>query len=186
MDTFPIVKEDPHKPMNTEDTIAIIKLFCKNNLYNGDISKLEYNVNSQKLYAKLAKYNLARIDIKNKGDIDNNLDMLNISDLKSVITKPDWFKNDEGQGILIESQKNKLNFELKCIGDGDLNIVLRASDVRNNGKQIPIYINYTNLIINDKIVFNENKVVWHNKPYVYQMKVKNDECLKITIEWTPF
>ncbi len=180
------VKEDPHKPMNTEDTIAIIKLFCKNNLYNGDISKLEYNVNSQKLYAKLAKYNLARIDIKNKGDIDNNLDMLNISDLKSVITKPDWFKNDEGQGILIESQKNKLNFELKCIGDGDLNIVLRASDVRNNGKQIPIYINYTNLIINDKIVFNENKVVWHNKPYVYQMKVKNDECLKITIEWTPF
>ena len=181
------IKNHPHKPMNIYDTIAIIKLFCKNNLYNADSSKIEYNIKSQMISAKLSKYNLARIDIKNFGEEKNSLDIIHVSDSKCNINKPHWFKNEKGEGILIESLKNKLFLELKCIGDGILNIHLRSSDIRNDDEdQVPIYINYTKLTINDNIIFNENKVVWHNNPYIYQMNVKNDELIKLTIEWTPF
>ena len=180
------IKDSPHQPMNTDDTITTIKLFCKNNLYNNEKSNVEFNTKLQKISTKLAKYNLARIDIKNYGNTSNSIEILNISDFNSTITRPNWFKNDEGEGILIESQKNRLNLELKCNGDGDLKIFLRSSDVRKDGKQIPLYIKYTNFSINDKIIFHTDKVVWHNEPYIHQIEVKNKEHVKLSIEWTPF
>ena len=75
---------------------------------------------------------------------------------------PDWFKNDEGVGIIIESQKNNIDIELKCIENGILMIKLRGQDVRNKeGERIPIYINYTKMLVNEKSIFKE-KLICHD------------------------
>ena len=97
----------------------------------------------------LMKYFTARIYIKNLGDIQNNIFIINQDDLNANINHPPWFENDYGKWIVIESNLGELDFELKCVNDGILKIWLSGIDCRDKNNEFPVYINYTNFTIND-------------------------------------
>ena len=95
----------------------------------------------------LLKYNTARIDLKNFGSEDNSVEIIFNSDSKSQSQFPNWFKTEQGDGLVISSDKNSLDLKIKCIEDGELKIWLRGLDIRDkDNKRIPIYINYTKFV----------------------------------------
>ena len=133
------------------------------------------------------KYFTARIDIKNFGTHENNLEIIRISDYSADIYNPTWFKDNKGQGKLIESNEGILNLELKCIKSGLLKIWLRGIDCMDkNNHRFPIFIDFIKFEINNENLINKNTLVWHDEPYVHEKKVEDSEIIKIHIEWKPF
>ena len=134
----------------------------------------------------LNKYNTARLDIKNYGVESNAIKILDISDSSATILYPDWFKNSEGSGIVIQSMKNFLNIKLKCVGEGNIILRLRGVDAKINGKnRFPVYINYEKFTVNGIDIFNENKIIWLEKPYVFELSCDDGEIFDLSIRWKP-
>ena len=142
-------------------------------------------ISGENLKNKLEKYNTARIDIKNFGSHNNNINLIKISDSDAKYLKPRWFKNNEGVGLVVESQKNYLELEIECILDGKLNISLKGIDFRLDGNRFPINVNFTNFVINDEEIFNESKMVHHDSPFIFEKGVLNNEIYRLYLEWMP-
>ena len=127
------------------------------------------------------------MDIKNVGTKNNSIKIINISDVFASIDFPDWFKNNSGSGCVIQSQKNCINIEFQCIGDGDLVLTLRGIDAKDiNNNRVPIYVNYSNLIVNNKLLFGGEKLVCHDKPHEEVIPVFDGQLVNFHIEWNPF
>lgn len=123
-----------------------------------------------------------RIDLKNHGNKDNDVIILDISDYNAWLLKPDWFTNSNGIGLTIESSECPLNIKLKCINDGELYIGLKSRDVWDeNKKRIPILFN--KVLINSEIIFDDAKVASHDDPILLKRKVKHDEIIDIQVNW---
>ena len=151
------------------------------------IKKFEDNQLNSNILDKIIKYDIARLDIKNKGNRINNINIISISDKFSKIMTPDWFSDDEGKGYVIESHANKINIKFKCLNDGELNISLKSKDIRDkNRKHFPIFIDFTKFIINEEEILKTNELVHCNKPYIYKKIVKNNEIINLELEWLPF
>ena len=178
---------------------AIMKVIrdSKMNSYNKDERIVEwlkeyaetgndYGTTDYSIMKKLFIYNTARIDITNHGN-GNDVSLIECSDIAGGVRKPSWIKPETGGGIIIESDKNSIDFKIKCVKDGELSFSLKGMDIRDkNRKRFPIYIDYTQLKVNDETILKENTLVWHNQPYIYKRNVKNGEELKIHVEWKPF
>jgi len=142
---------------------------------------------NQKFENLLRKYYTGRIDIKNYGGSDNNFIILNNSDETSNVSQPGWFNDHTGVGTMIESLEGILDLKIKCVNDGLLKIYLRSIDSRDvNGKKFPTHIDFINFSVNDDIIFNNSKLVWHDNPYMFSKKVHDSEVIDIHIEWLPF
>lgn len=116
------------------------------------------------------KYFTARIDIKNTGNVQNNIFIISLDDLSAKINYPSWFENNDGKGMVIESSSGVLDFELKCVNDGILKIWLSGIDCRDKNNEFPVYINYTNFTINDTEILKKNKLVTYDNPYIFEKK----------------
>ena len=135
----------------------------------------------------LIKYVTARIDIKNHGKEDNNVLISKADIFNANVTHPQWFKTNDGQGLSIECYEGVLDFEIKCMNSGILNIRFRAIDSKDKkGNRFPIHIDYTNLEINNEKIIENNVLTWHDEPFKYSKKVKDGEIIKIRAEWQPF
>ena len=134
--------------------------------------------------AYLKIYQKSRIDIKNFGGKNHAVSMISNSDRAVQVQTPGWFKNDQGTGLVIQSTKGIMETEIQCIGNGELTIWLRGMDCRNeNNIRIPVWINYTCLLVNNMRILNEPKLVWHDRPFVYKLRVTDGEIIKIHAEW---
>ncbi|MBQ6220511.1 MAG: hypothetical protein IJJ47_12325 [Methanosphaera sp.] len=134
----------------------------------------------------LLKYISARIDIQNYGK-NNSIELLECSDLNAFIRTISWIPVSKGGGIVIRSDNSKITLLVKVMNSGKLKIVLRSRFSRDKNKiKFPIYIDYTKLTVNDKVIFDENKLLWHDKPYIHKQDVNDGEIIKIDIEWLPF
>lgn len=135
----------------------------------------------------LKKYVTARIDIKNHGNKNNLVLIIQTNDFNANVEYPPWSKTNEGQGLLIESCTGLIDFKIKCINDGTLYLSFKGIDSRDkNGNRFPIHIDYTNIEINNEKIIKTNKLTWHDEPFIYSKNVKNDEIVKIRVEWRPF
>lgn len=191
-------KNKGHAPISKNETLNFINKI----LFNSSLKNMEknYNINlllnedieknnaSYYLAKSLCdKYKTARFDFIIDNDEKSSVEIIKCSDSSFESSFPNWFNNNGNQGLIVTSNKCSLNFEIKCLNDGILNIALRSRNVRDkNKKSFPIYIDYLKFKINNNDYINENKLVWHNKPYRLKKMVKKDEILKISAEWLPF
>lgn len=128
-----------------------------------------------------------RIDIKNFGTSKNNINILNQKNLSCNVSKPDWFKDKEGQGVLIESNEGNINLKVECVEDGKLIIEFRSMDYRDeNDNRIPVLIKYNSIQINGEKIIDFDRVSWHDDPIIYEKKVKDGEILNIQANWSLF
>lgn len=151
--------------------------------------KLENKINSPYFDENaefLIKYLESRIDIKNYGNETNNIVMLNSNDSSLNITHPSWFNNQEGIGTVITSVKGDLKLSFKCVNNGKLYLEFKSIDYRDKKRNpIPIYIDYTELIVNDEIIFDESHVSWHDNPLIFEKEVEDGEIINISVKWNP-
>ena len=132
------------------------------------------------------KFLVGRVDIKNVGNENNSVEIIDISDKNALIEYPNWLKNNEGSGVLIQSSNGCIDFKIRCINDGYLEFKLRGIDVRNyNNTRIPIFIDFNKFLLNDEVIFEEDMLVSHDNPFYHKIQVKHDEMIKIHLEWMP-
>ena len=171
----------------------LINLFAmtKFDIYNLDPNKQKRSSIKDEIELKLNNYNTSRIDIinynlSNENQKQNNVKIENCSDFNLEYYYPDWFKNPQGKGLIINSQKNFLKFDIIIEGDGELQIYLRSNDHRLNNQRVPIYINYTKLLINNENILTENAIANHDIPFIYKSSVKDKQKITVYVEWMPY
>lgn len=145
----------------------IFNLYSKNSLATDEFKTKIRNL--------IAIWGLNRMDFKNHGEKDNQLEFTQHNQ-GIRISKPNWMKNDEGTGYTISSRSGKENLVLKCVNNGNLRIIFRAMDYRDiNNKRIPVYIDYYKIVINNENVLNTHKLAWHNEPISFSKKCNNSD-----------
>lgn len=128
-------------------------------------------------------WGLCRFDLKNSGNEFNRINILD-NDNSLHIDFPSWFMDHQGQGCKIEGDVNKLNLKFQCVNDGNLRFYLKSVDYRNSQLvRLPIYINFTTFKLNDELIFNEDKFVWHDQPYTFEISSKDKDIFNIYLEF---
>ena len=178
------------KEVSFNELIKINRFISENKESLEEETKYIYNkINSSYFNENaefLRKYLESRIDIKNYGNETNNIIILKSDDSSLNIKQPSWFNDEEGIGTIVNSVKGDLNLSIKCVNDGKLTIGFKAIDYRDkNENRIPIYIDYTEIVINDEIIVDESHVSWHDNPFIYEKNVKDGEIINIKVKWAP-
>lgn len=129
----------------------------------------------------------ARIDLKNRGDDSNCIEILENSDPDAQIATPTWFKHG-GQGYQIFSRRGELNLKLRCHGSGELQIQLRSKySGRKKVSNLPFWLYYKELELNGTKIFD--KVLpawpWHDNPPSFTRPVQDGEELELRLTWMP-
>ncbi len=133
----------------------------------------------------LKKYATARIDIKNEGFENSALDVLEVSDSSASIEFPKWF--NDGKGCVIKSDVSSIDFKIRIINDGELSIKLRGINFKDKlGNQVPVYIDYIKLDIDNEEILKSNTLTSYNDVYQFKLKVVDSQILNVHIEWLPF
>lgn len=164
------------------------------NYFKKEVKRLNFetklfleNIKKQSISNNLRIYNTGRVDIKNYGQADNKIKIIKCNMPISKNNFPEWFSTDEGKGLVISNYIGQIDLKIQCINDGILKIYLRGEDVHDkNGNRFPIYVDFINFKVNDKLIFENSKLVCHDTPYIFEKKVKNLEILHIYVEWLPF
>ena len=134
----------------------------------------------------LNMFNQCRIDIKNVGNEDNSVIIPDSLNQEYTISQPVWFRNSEGIGSIVSSSTGNLDLSFKCVKDGDLIISFRGIDFRDYWEtRLPIFIDYSNIIINGEVILDSNRISWHDNPIVFNKKVKNGQKITLHVEWSP-
>ena len=132
-------------------------------------------------------WNYCRLDFKNFGNENSKIEFIEMDDDVNL-TYPPWLKNNTGEGYKIEHNKS-LDLKFKIINGENLNgssfkIWLRGPDFSKiDGIKKPIYINFIQFKINDDVVFNENKLLWHNQPFIFEKSCESGEILNLKIDF---
>ena len=134
---------------------------------------------------KLKKFLTGRIDIKNHGNQTNSIEIVECSDENINLEYPNWFSDDKGQGIVLQSFSCEINLKIKCIGDGLLNIDLRGIDIRDNkNNKIQLPIEFNNFFVNNKKVMT-SVICTHENKFTYRKDVKDSEKVEVIVKWYP-
>ena len=120
-----------------------------------------------------------RIDVKNFGTERNAVE---IEANGISISEPSWFTNEEGKGKVLQSSDMKSLIKIKAVGDGNLRLVFRGPDRRFEGKRYATWIDYKSIKINEKELLTMPVATWHDKPYHYEMPVKNGQEIILETE----
>lgn len=127
------------------------------------------------------KWSINRLDIQNIGNESNSIEILDYDDSINI-SYPEWLKTDQGQGCILSSN-SKIQLKIKCINDGNLKLKFMGPAYDVNKRKIPIYVCYNSFKFNEELHFFRDKLVWHNKPFVFTKKVKNNEIFTLEIDF---
>ncbi|WP_296866288.1 DUF6270 domain-containing protein [uncultured Methanobrevibacter sp.] len=172
------------------ELIKINKFIVENkNLLYEENKQIENEINAHYFDENanfLKKFLESRIDIKNYGNETNNIIILNDDNRSLNITQPSWFTDEEGIGTLVGSVKGDLDLSFKCVNDGNLVLGFKSVDFKDkSGNRIPIFIDYTEIVVNDEIIIDESQMAWHDAPFIFERKVKDGEIINIKAKWAP-
>lgn len=134
----------------------------------------------------LRKYTECRIDIKNNGNEDNTIELEDCDDDLVHVSQPGWLKNEKGIGKVLTSINGNINFSFKCVNDGTLIIDFKGIDYKDkNMVRIPLYIDYTEIIVDGKRLITDSRVSWHDNPFLYKKEVSDGQIVRVSAQWQP-
>ena len=137
-----------------------------------------------KAYCKLIqeKITLFRIDVKNFGNSSNSVE---IYSKDAHVMTPAWFTNAEGKGYVLEGENTKIHIKIKAIQGGKLSLSFKGQNKLFENNRIPLWIDYTSIKINGKEILSAPVEVWHDKPFRYEMPVKDGQTILVEIVQQP-
>lgn len=119
-----------------------------------------------------------RVDIKNFGAATN---AVTVSSRTGTISYPLWFTNTQGKGAVFSCNRMESSFEVACSGAGKLRLEFRAPDKRENNQRFPVWADYRSIRVNGKEILSAPVAVWHDKPYRFEMPVKDGQTVKVVL-----
>lgn len=144
-----------------------------------------YDNEDAEVITHIKDYITARLDCKLCEVKNPALDLIAVSDNKAKTSQPEWLQKD-AEGYTIESYRGSMDITFCAASGGKLVFSLRARDVRDKeGKRIPYWIDYKNVIYNDEVVFEEVKSAWHDKPVILERIAEKGERIRLHVEWEP-
>lgn len=154
--------------------------------YGSGVNKIrkmqEEEVNAAKV-RDIENVSYARVDIKNRGADDNDIKILELSDKNAQVVSPSWMHKD-GNGRVVKSSAGHVSLKVKCKGSGVLGIDLRGPDIRDSeNKRVPIWINYTKFSVDNKVILNTVKPIWHDGPIKFSLNVEDGQVVAVNAEW---
>lgn len=126
----------------------------------------------------------ARIDIYNYGNKNNKVEVVSVSSEDIKYSYPTWCQKNNGQCALIQTSNldnNAANIKLKAKNSGELVIRLLGPDARYENDRYPVFIDYSNLVVNGQTIFADTQDVFYTSPYEYKLNVKNGETVDISV-----
>ena len=121
----------------------------------------------------------ARIDIKNVGTEKN---AIAIEARNCTITAPSWFCDAQGKGQVLTSVAGKKGIKIFISGGGNLTLNFMGPDIRFEGKRFPVWLDYKSIKIDGKEILSSPIAVWHNKPWRYEMPVRDEQEVWVEYE----
>lgn len=121
-----------------------------------------------------------RIDIKNYGNKDSNIEILNDKDL--IVSSPAWLSDDKGNGKIIQGNSSPITIVIKAINSGILSIKFRSKDAFFKGQRFPLWITYSSILIDGVEILEKNLSVSHDNFYNYNYRVRDNQLIKIKIQ----
>jgi len=93
-----------------------------------------------------------------------------------------YYENERGfesnNNVYEENGKrNKIIEESKSIED--------KINEKIDYERIPLYIDYTEIIIDNENILTGSMVSWHDKPFYFEKDVKNDQIVNVQVSWLP-
>ncbi|WP_428074354.1 glycosyltransferase [Candidatus Avelusimicrobium aviculae] len=129
----------------------------------------------------IAQLSAMRVDIKNVGNENNEVEIKSAGQL----SKPSWFSNAQGKGQVVESHKRNLQIEIKAIQNGILTLSFRGQYKCYKKAIVPLWVDYKSIKIDGKEISSAPIEVWHDKPFRYEMPVKDGQTVLVEIEQQP-
>ena len=128
----------------------------------------------------------SRIDIKNCGS-HTGVSVTNLQESHPLdITEPSWFKNEVGQGVVVEGSSGYAKLSLRFTGDGLLVIDLRGiTRLGVYQERLPYWITFLYLRVNGKDILSNPVDVWHDQPVTCKKKVEDGEVMILEYSWCP-
>ena len=121
-----------------------------------------------------------RLDVKNVGKSENGI---SITGNTLSVAEPAWLSNAQGRGKVVTGSSLVQKMTVKAIKDGKLSIVFRGQDKRDKSNvRFPVYIDFTSIKINGNEQLKIPVTVWHDKPFKYEMPVKDGQVVQIAFE----
>ena len=174
-----IIKKYPQimKILNKKQREKAINEYMKFpfNLVNLIFLKIKLKKSVKKVCQK--NMQAVRIDIKNYGK-DNNAVEITAS---AKVSQPNWFANTQGIGQVIETNKKSQDITIKAIQDGKLVLSFRGQDKRFEGTRFPVWADYKSIKIDGKEILSAPISTWHDKPFRYEMPVKDGQVVKVDV-----
>ena len=126
------------------------------------------------------KYVTLRVDIRGKGGQECRVEVKETVPEPKVLRKPTWLSG----GVTIESVAGRQHIVLQTGFDGELEIVLRGRDERNEeGHRYPVWIDCMYFAVNGQPIFNSTKTLCHDEQHIYRKKVADGEVIVLDMEW---
>lgn len=120
-----------------------------------------------------------RIDLRNRGSINNTFIIKSTNQSKPLI-----YSKDQGQGLTISdnitSSWQDYNICTEVVNDGEMEIMLLGPYVTVNNERYPIVVDYKNLNINGKCIFERQRPLWRDNQFSYKFEVKDKEIVDIS------
>ena len=127
---------------------------------------------------------LARIELKDLGAASNRVDILDISDAAAIEGEPDWLRDENGVGCIVESSAGRIELSLRCEGAGELQIALRGKDLRGaHGERVPRWVEYMSFEVDGERMFDGVVSAWHDRPYKTKRPVEDGQIVRISLSW---
>ena len=144
-----------------------------------------YKVKAKKQISQVKKpyekYTTLRMDIRNRGDEGCDVVEQGIVPPPLSVRRPQWLTG----GMTVESIAERMTVAVQCKGDGELEIDLMGTDVRNeDGKRYPVWIDCTYFAVNGEVIFAETKTICHDKRYVYRKPVVDGGIVTLDVTWS--
>ncbi len=150
---------------------------------NYNNNSLSYEECVESIRILLDVWSFCRLDLKNRGNKNNNIQIIDKNEGLNV-SFPTWFKNNEGAGCQIISTSNEIALYFKCLGSGNLDVVLRSLNYKNGGNnRVPVYVNYVSLSINNQEMLDNDTLVWHDDPHIFNKKTNDNEIINLYLSF---
>ncbi|MBQ3444865.1 MAG: glycosyltransferase [Selenomonadaceae bacterium] len=139
----------------------------------------------EQMSRKFMPFITARMEIKllsKEGDFQ----MLSVSDKNARVTKPEYLQKGS-TCYCVHTYSGKVEMVAKSSVDGQVRLLLRSMEIRDlkDNTKIIYWLDYTNLVINGKTIFDTLTPVWYDKFYGYNIDVKANEEITVQVEWLP-
>lgn len=124
-----------------------------------------------------------RIDVKNYGEKNGPLI---IDGDGFILSYPQWFNNEYGQGVVIQGNQYTAQFTLNVTSAGKLKLSFRGKDKRIDGVRFPLRLYYQSIKIDGKEILISPISVWHDEPFEYVKQVVDGDKFVISIKIAPY